>query len=106
MMRGIHVLVLAAACGGAPTPTSTPPPKPDPIPQTAAPGCKQVADHLATLADHDPMQDDATTAKPLRERCDSDVWSADARNCFATAQSPAELDGCRNLLTAAQRDAL
>jgi hypothetical protein len=78
----------------------------DPIPRTAAPSCQQVGDHLATLAEHAPMQDDRKTAKPLRERCDADGWSADARDCFATAQSPAELDGCRALLTAAQRDAL
>lgn len=105
MPRGIHALVLVVACGGAP-PTPTPQtPKAEPIPQTTAPTCKQVGDHLATLAERDPTQDDAKLAKPLRDRCDSDAWSADARSCFATVQSPAELDGCRQLLTTSQRDA-
>jgi hypothetical protein len=105
MVRGIHALVLVAACGSAPPSTSSPPPKADPIPQSNAPTCKQVGDHLATLAERDPMQDDANAAKPLRDRCAGDAWSADARSCFATAQSPAELDGCRQLLTSVQRDA-
>ena len=106
MPRGIHLLVLVVACGGAAAPAPAPSPKPDPIPQTDAPSCKQVGEHLATLAERDPAQDEAKVAKPLRDRCDRDAWSADARSCFATAQSPAELDGCRQLLTASQRDAL
>jgi hypothetical protein len=109
MRRGLHVLVfvvVCGGCGGAPPPQPTPAPKPDPIAKTAAPTCKQVGDHLATLAEHDAMQDDAKTAKPLGARCATDGWSDDARDCFATAQAPAELDGCRALLTPSQRDAL
>src|SRR5580692_962990 len=106
MVRAVHVLVFVVGCGGAPPSQPTPAAKPDPIARTAAPTCNQVGDHLATLAEHDPTQDDAKVAKPLRERCATDGWSDDARSCFGTAQAPAELDGCRALLTDSQRDAL
>ncbi len=97
------VVVVGCAGGGkqaqAPAPASS-----DPIPKTAGPSCKAVVDHLATLAERDPTQPakgDAT----LRARCESDAWNDDARNCFATAQSAGELDGCKGMLTAGQREA-
>ena len=88
-------------CGSSSPPAAKP--TPDPIPKTAGPSCKAVADHLATLADRDPLQDDAKTTAKLRAHCESDVWSDDARSCLATAQSQAELDGCKSMMTDAQR---
>lgn len=102
----LHALLVSVvvACGGSPKQSATTPTKTDPIPKTAGPSCKAVVDHLATLADRDPTQaakGDAT----LRSRCESDAWSDDARNCFATAQSDAEVDGCKSMLQPNQRDA-
>jgi hypothetical protein len=81
-----------------------PPPKPDPIPKTAGPSCKAVIEHLATLSDRDPTQPSKGDAA-LRGRCESDAWNDEARNCFSTAQSDAELDGCKGMLTPGQREA-
>jgi hypothetical protein len=101
----LHALLVSVvvACGGSPKKATTPPPA-DPIPKTAGPSCKAVVEHLATLGDRDPTQaakGDAT----LRGKCESDAWNDDARNCFATAQSDAELDGCKSMLTPGQREA-
>ncbi len=102
----LHALLVSAVvvgCGGSPKHAAAPASS-DPIPKTAGPSCKAVVEHLATLADRDPTQaakGDAT----LRGRCESDAWSDDARNCFATAQSDGELDGCKSMLTPGQREA-
>ena len=94
---------LLVACGGSPK-HAAPPPTPDPIPQAAGASCKEVAAHLATLADRDPTED-AGKGAPIEQRCESDRWSDDARSCFATAQSQPELAGCETKLTDAQRQA-
>ncbi|MGE5186321.1 MAG: hypothetical protein ACM31C_29905 [Acidobacteriota bacterium] len=101
------VSAFVVGCGSSPKHAAAPgssDPSADPIPKTAGPSCKAVVEHLATLADRDPTKPakgDAT----LRGRCESDAWSDDARNCFATAQSDGELDGCKSMLTPGQREA-
>ena len=107
-MRLLAVLILAAACGGGGKPATTPvaaAPPPDPIPATAGPGCDVVADRVATVR-HAETPDAQTGARAdIAARCTKDAWSDEARSCFATVENDDELDGCRNLLTAAQRDA-
>jgi hypothetical protein len=108
-MRLAYSLVFAVACGGAKPAVQAPPaPPPDPIPATAGPDCKTVADHLATLVDHDPVHADQENAitKLFRTRCESDKWSDEVRSCMATAHSDAEQDGCAGKLAAAQHSAL
>ncbi len=61
-----------------------------------------MAAHLATLADRDPTKEAAPDVA-MRNRCETDAWSDDARSCFATAQSEPELDGCKGMLTDLQR---
>jgi hypothetical protein len=94
-------LLLVASCGGAPKSTPVAP-HPDPIPKTAGPSCKAVAAHLATLADRDPTKEAAPDVA-MRNRCETDAWSDDARSCFATAQAEPEVDGCKSMLTDLQR---
>ena len=91
------------ACGGGAAKTVAKPTQ-DPIPTTAGPSCKEVATQLATLAERDPSKD-AKTNESLRGRCESDRWNDEARSCFATATSDAEVDGCKTKLTAQQQTA-
>ena len=94
--------VLLGCGGGAAKPVAKP--TQDPIPATAGPSCKEVATQLATLADRDPSKD-AKANESLRARCESDHWTDEARSCFATATSDAEVDGCKTKLTAQQQTA-
>ena len=105
-MRIFALLVFAVACGGASSkPATAPPPAPDPIPKTAAPKCEVVADKLAIVI-HADKPDAQTAAKAqLRARCSQDNWSEEARSCFGTVESDAELDGCKQHLDEAQKAA-
>ncbi len=104
MRLGALSTCFVLACGGTPAAQKA---TPDPIPKTAGPSCKVVVQHLATLGDRDPLADDANAkaSATLRRHCESDGWSDDARSCLATAQSQPELDGCKGMLTEAQRQA-
>ena len=101
-LLALFVLTIAASCGGSPKPAPVPP-TPDPIPKTAGPSCDVVADKLAIVihADQPDAQADAKTQ--LRARCTGDKWSDEARSCFATVESDAELDGCRQHLDDTQK---
>jgi hypothetical protein len=102
-MRLVALLVLTvAACGGS-KPPPPPPPAPDPIPTTAAPDCGAVADKLAIVMNADAPDAQAAAKAELRARCRDDKWSDEARSCFATVESDAELDGCRQHLSDAQK---
>jgi hypothetical protein len=104
-MRLLALLVLTAACGGSPKPApSTPAPAPDPIPKTAAPKCDVVADKLAIVIHADKPDSQAGAKAQLRARCSQDSWSEEARSCFATVESDAELDGCKQHLDATQKE--
>jgi hypothetical protein len=105
-MRLLALLVLAAACGGRPKHTPAPPPAPDPIPRTAGPDCSVVADKLAIVIHADAPDAQDRAKAELGRRCVDDRWSDDARSCFATADTDAELDGCRQHLDDAQQQAL
>ena len=101
-MRLVALVVLTVACGGS-KPPPPPPPAPDPIPTTAAPDCGTVADKLAIVMHADAPDAQAAAKAELRARCHDDAWSGEARSCFATVESDAELDGCRQHLTDAQK---
>jgi hypothetical protein len=98
------LLLTVAACGGSPKPAATtPPPAPDPIPKTAGPKCDVVADKLAIVIHADKPDAQASAKTDIRARCSQDNWSDEARNCFATVESDAELDGCKQHLDATQK---
>lgn len=99
------VLIVAACGGGSPKP-ATPPPAPDPIPKTAGPSCDVVADKLAIVIHADKPDAQATAKASLRSRCTDDKWSDEARSCFATVESDAEMDGCRQHLDDNQKSGL
>lgn len=106
-MRLLASLVLTvAACGGSAKPATTPAPAPDPIPKTAGPSCDVVADKLAIVIHADTPDAQAGAKAQLRARCSQDKWSDEARSCFATVESDAELDGCRQHLDDTQKSGL
>src|SRR4051812_18439311 len=105
-MRLLALIVLTVACGGGSKPVAGPPPAPDPIPKTAGPGCDVVADKLAIVLHADKPDAQASAKAELRARCSGDKWSDEARSCFATVESDAELDGCRQHLDESQKPGL
>jgi hypothetical protein len=71
--------------------------------------CAQVADHLvglmsaksvATPEQMDPFR------KVIATRCDQDLWTAQAQQCFMGANSLDDADRCQPTLTQSQQDAL
>ena len=105
-MRLLALVVITVACGGGSKPVAAPPPAPDPIPKTAGPACDVVGDKLASVLHADKPDAQASAKAELTARCTSDKWSDEARSCFATVESDAELDGCRQHLDEAQKSAL
>jgi len=104
-LLALFVLTIAASCGGSPKPAPEPP-TPDPIPKTAGPSCDVVADKLAIVIHADQPDAQAEAKTQLRARCTGDTWSDEARSCFATVESDAELDGCRQHLDDTQKSGL
>lgn len=107
LLASLVLTVAAVACGGSSKPAqpAAPVPAPDPIPATAGPDCKVVADRLAIVANADKPDAQAGARAALRSRCANGGWSDEARNCFATVETDAELDGCTQHLSDAQKAA-
>jgi hypothetical protein len=107
MTRILAVLLLAAACGGSSSksPTTTPveTPPADPIPTSAGPECSVVADKLSIVVEAEKPDAQAGARELIVARCTQDKWSDEARSCFATVENDAEVDGCKQKLTEAQR---
>jgi len=78
----------------------------DPIPATKGPDCAVVADKLATVAHAETPDRQPEARDKLRIRCTDDKWSDEARSCFATVETDAEIDGCAKMLSDAQRGQL
>lgn len=105
-MQARWLVIAAMSCGGTPArpaavvvannADATPPP--------AAPTCAAAAAGLerATL---DVRKPDASVWKPMRERCVTDQWPADATTCFAQMTSE-QLGTCAKLLPEGPRQAL
>jgi len=101
------VLILAiAGCGGG---SKAAPMKPmDPM--TAAPSeCATMATHVAevvmTFKDPPPTTKDVV-ADVVRQHCESDGWSADAKKCFASFTDEESAKGCVGTLTETQHDSV
>ena len=106
-MRLLALLLVVVGCGGSGKPaSSTPPPAPDPIPKTAGPGCDVVADKLAIVVHADKPDAQGMAKGNLKARCTDDKWSDEARSCFATVETEAEIDGCRQHLDDPQKAGL
>ncbi|HTR50181.1 MAG TPA: hypothetical protein VMJ10_05695 [Kofleriaceae bacterium] len=112
-MRRTYLALVLAACShsAAPATTST----------TSATGgaggtadppkltCAAVADHLIGLMSAasvaQPEQLDPFR-KVLSTRCDQDLWTAQAQQCFDDAKSLDDADKCQSTLTPAQQESL
>lgn len=107
-LLALLVLTVAVACGGSSKKpeATTPPPTPDPIPKTAGPACDVVADKLAIVIHADKPDAQASAKAQLRARCTDDKWNDEARSCFATVETDAELDGCKQHLDGKQQEGL
>ncbi len=102
-MRTWVVVLLVAACGGSSK--SVAPPKP------AVARCAEVADHMIgmlteQLEPKPPEEQIGKYVGMLRERCEQDGWSEDARACMAKMTSKEDARTCSDLLTEAQQKAL
>jgi hypothetical protein len=107
------LIVAVAACGGGTSKSATAPgvtgagsDVADPIPTTKGPDCAIVADRLATVAHADTPDRQAEARDMLRTRCADDKWNDEARNCFGSVETDAEVEGCAKHLTDAQRSHL
>lgn len=97
------VLALLIGCGGGQV-TDTPPAPP-------AVTCKTAAEHMIDelVAGKDPRPpDDAINGQIalVRDHCEKDGWSEQARACFSKMKSLDDADQCGTYLTAEQQTAL
>jgi hypothetical protein len=102
-LLALLAVTVAIGCGGSPKPAASPGAAPDPIPKTAAPACDVVANKLATVVRADQPDAQLQAEGNLKAGCTDDKWSDEARSCFATAATEAEVDGCRQHLDAQQQ---
>lgn len=60
------------------------------------------------IGEHAPAQPDGDIHERamFELRCEADQWSDEARSCLATITTDAEADGCLQMLTQAQQQAL
>ena len=88
------VLVALLGCGGSQKAT----------PKVAT--CGDVADAMIgmMLQDKEPPKATIDGFKTIiRNRCEQDAWTADARQCLATMKSASDAERCSNLLTEEQQ---
>jgi hypothetical protein len=102
-------LGVAMLLGCGRLPPAEPAARRDPIPRTGGPGCKAAAGRMAVvIGEHAPDQADGDVhERALFElRCEIDHWSDEARSCLATITADAEADGCLQMLSRTQQQAL
>ncbi|HEY5936760.1 MAG TPA: hypothetical protein VIU61_19060 [Kofleriaceae bacterium] len=105
----IIAIAFVIGCGGGSKPAvQEPKPAPETVQKPPAPTCVAVADHAATLVPPDtgPESEIKATVDAIKTRCDADQWSAEARECFGTAENETDFQGCTKLLTEAQMTAV
>jgi hypothetical protein len=93
-MRLAIVVVLVACASNKSALTSSALPK--------GPDCTVVAESMAKHM----LADSPATKEIIRNRCDTDQWTVDARECLATMESERDADRCAAMLTETQRAAL
>lgn len=72
--------------------------------------CYDVGDNVASVRKWDAPGADNATGVGISQKhmflsnaCQTDDWGASARFCFATAETVADIEGCKSKLTAQQR---
>jgi hypothetical protein len=102
-MRAPVIAVLLAGCGGSPGPTQPA--------KAAAPSCTASGARLVELVSSqmDPAPPDDAVNELIalvRERCEQDGWSVDARHCLGGVRTVDDADRCWALLSEAQKAAI
>lgn len=111
MMR-VQMIAIAFAigCGGASKKPVVEEPKPEveTVQKPPAPDCAAVAAHARQLLPPDmaPESEVTATVDAIKNRCTADQWTAEARECFGTAENEDDFKGCTKLLTEAQMTAV
>ena len=103
------VIAFAIGCGGGSKPAvQEPKPAVETVQKPPAPTCVAVADHAATLVPPDTGSESEmkATLNAIKNRCEADQWTAEARECFGTAENETDFKGCTKLLTEAQLTAV
>jgi hypothetical protein len=102
VMRGLWISFVLAACSHSATAPSAPA-------ATAPSNCERVSDHLVSLMGASSAATD-DQLDPFRRviatRCEQDVWTAAAQQCFLETKSLADGDRCQSQLTPSQQQAL
>jgi hypothetical protein len=101
-MRWIAIVMVMSACGSSPEPQT---------PKAEGPTCTSAAEHMIDelVAGKDPRPPDEAINKQIalvRDHCEKDGWSPQARTCFSKMKSLADADQCGTYLTAGQQTAL
>ncbi|HEY4058386.1 MAG TPA: hypothetical protein VGM39_17355 [Kofleriaceae bacterium] len=101
-MRWVAIAVVMCACGPSAEPAA---------PTAPVPTCTSAAEHIIDelVAGKDPRPpDDAINGqiKIVREHCEKDAWSEQARACFTRMKGLADADQCGTYLTPEQQTAL
>jgi len=103
-LRTLWLAAAVVACGGA-----VPPPAPPPGPTACARAAdNMVAVVLARLAASDAPPTEAADGlrNLIRERCETDGWSAEATRCLIAMKQQADAEPCAASLTSDQQAAL
>ena len=99
-MRSLWILALAACShAAAPAPANVKPPS----------GCERVSDHLVSLMSASSVATDEELdpyRRVIATRCEQDLWTDKAQQCFLDTKSLDDGDRCRTLLTDSQQQAL
>ena len=110
MRAQMIAIVFVFGCGGASKkpPVQEPKPLPETVQKPPAPDCVAVADHARQLvpAEMAPESEIKATVDAIKNRCEADQWTAEARECFGTAETDDDFKGCTKLLTEAQLTAV
>ena len=99
-MRSLCILALAACShAAAPATTAVKPPS----------GCERVSDHLVSLMSSSSVATDEELdpyRRVIATRCEQDLWTEKAQQCFLDTKNLDDGERCRALLTDSQQQAL
>ncbi len=105
MRTWIATVLLAAACSHGQTAAKSS----QPMPLASGASCDQMTAHVVQIApggaDVANGEVGKKVAAVLQERCTTDAWSAQARQCLFDLKDMREADQCKQYLTKAQIDA-
>jgi hypothetical protein len=82
----------ATACRKDPAPTTPPPtPEKEKVATDGPPTCKAAVEHVATIVDKGPSEQEVTV---VIDQCERMAWSAEIRSCLVDARTEEDLAAC------------